>query len=223
MWRTIFVFLLVSTCILNGCNKDPDSTASSTPPPDPVLPDAVKPRPTTQELTERTKLDLKYDPISLMVPPSWELKSLNEGTVVVLEGCTPTDTVGISIPGSHSISAAQEKDLESLAKKDQALHPELMKSDVVRNIPGALIIEELSLDAPVPSTQNVVGTSPQPELVQTMQWVFTVCVPLGKGFTAYELRFTGLTQKVFAADQDFMRGIINSVALTPPSTDPLMK
>jgi hypothetical protein len=172
------------------------------------------------------KLDLKYDPITMMVPPSWELKPLNDaGGMVILEGDTPTDTVSISIPTANRIINApnvpaevQVKQLEAAAKADAAKYPDLIKGDVVRDIPGGRVIEDLSVVGPLPTTQSATD-----DATRTMQWIFTVCVPADNGFTTYELRFHGLTLKNYKADQAFLRSIMNSITLTAPTTDALPK
>jgi len=219
MWRNIGAGFVVTACILTGCNKDSDNSA--VPPPDPVLPQVMKPRPTAEQLNARVKLDLKYDPISLMVPPTWDLKSLDNG-LVVLEGDTPTTRVSISIPPSRPIlgepnvpAAIKVKQLEAEAKADAARYPDLIKGDVVRDIPGARIIEHLTVSGPPPAT------NPADDSTRTLKWIFTVCVPTSNGFTAYELRFTGLTLKTYKADQDFLRTIMNSITLTAPTADAL--
>ena len=225
MWRTICAACALTACVLTGCNKDSDS--STAPPPNPTLPEAVKPHPTADQLKDRVKLDLKYDPISLMVPPTWELKPLEDG-VVVLEGDTPTTTIGISIPPARAIisdrnvpAAIKVRQLEAEAKADAAMYPDLIKGGVARDIPGARVIEQLTLDGPMHTTQPT--TNPAADATQTMQWIFTVCVPSQSGFTAYELRFTGLTLKVYKADQEFLRTIMNSMALNAPAADVLPK
>jgi hypothetical protein len=227
MWRSILTGLVMSACVLTGCDKDSDK--STAPAANPALPDAVKPRTSADKLKERVKLDLKFDPITIMVPPSWELKPLNDaGGMVILEGDTPTDTVGISIPPGHAMvnepnvpAAVQVKQLESAARADAAKYPDLIKGEVVHDIPGARVIEQLTLNGPKPATQAT--TDPSTDATQTLQWIFTVCVPSTNGFTAYELRFTGLTLKAYKADQDFLRTIMNSMTLTAPTTDQLPK
>ncbi len=228
MWRAICAGFVVTACVLNGCNKDSDNSTAPPPPTAPALPDTVKPRPTADQLNDRVKLDLKYDPISLTVPRSWELKSLDEGTVVVLEGDTPTDSVGITIAHARTISDTKMvpatmviQQLETAAKADAAKYPDLIKGDVVRVITGGRVIEHLTLDHPTATTQST--TEPAADATQTMQWIFTVCVPAPGGFTAYDLRFSGITLKNYKADQDFLRGIMNTLTLTAPTTDALPK
>jgi hypothetical protein len=228
MWRAICAGFVVTACVLTGCNKDSDNSTAPPVPNAPALPDTVKPHSSAAELNNRYSLDLKYDPITLTVPRSWELKSMDEGMVVVLEGDTPTDTVSITIAHARPISdtkmvpaSMEVQQLEAAAKAAAAKHPDLIKGDVVRVIPGGRVIEQLTLDHPTATTQST--TEPASDATQTMQWIFTVCVPAPNGFTAYDLRFNGITLKNYKADQDFLRGIMNTLTLTAPTADPLPK
>jgi hypothetical protein len=235
MWRNTCAALIVTAVLLTGCNKESDDTATPAVPDKPALPEGVKPRPTTQELQGRIKLDLKYDPLTMMVPSSWELKSMGDGSMIVVEGYTPHDMVGISLPVVRVISnerlvpaSVKISRLEAEARAEAAKHPELVKGDVVRDITGAHVVEQITVDPPVPATTQETGAptgtgAGTGETVQTMQWIITVCVPSGADFKAYELRFQGLTVKTYVEDHDFLRSIIDSISYNPPAPDSLLK
>jgi hypothetical protein len=217
MWWKISAIVL-SGCLIAGCsNDDSSSSAPPTPPPDNS---AV--HPTTQQLLTgpRSALELKFVPATLQAPVGWEVKSFNEGLVATVQGPTPTDFVSISLPASRVISTDQEKGLELKAKQDLDLHPELLPKLGVREITGGKVIEHLLVDPIQPTTQAAAATEP----IQTMQWTFTICIPTadGKGFTAYDLRFLGMTLNQYKTDQAFLRSIIDSLTYTP-SSDSLAK
>jgi hypothetical protein len=226
MWRTICAGLVIAGSLLVGCNKESEDIPA-TAPAQPVLPDAVAPHPTTEALLNGpwTPTSLQYDPFMLTLPQGWELKTLSEGANVVLEGPTPTDTVGIRLAVQYPLDAIREKRLEADATADAALRPDLVKGDVVRDIPGARVIEQLTVDLPVqvPTTQSIsdthAATRPAMETIQTLHWIFTVCVPADKGYIAYELRFMGLTLSEYKQDQDFLRRIMNSLAYVPHAAE----
>jgi hypothetical protein len=229
MWRkNLCAAFIVTVSLLVGCNKQSDDTAA--PVPDkPALPDGIKPRPTTQELQERVKLDLKYDPLSIMVPGSWEIKSIGDASMIIIEGYTPHDVVSISLPVVRVITdernvpaSVKIKRLEADALAGAAKHPDIIKGNLVRDIPGAHVIEQISVDPPVTAaTQAAAGTGPEVE--QTMTWVVTVCVPSNPDYKAYELRFQGLTLKTYQQDGDFLRSIIDSISYDAPPPDSLIK
>jgi hypothetical protein len=230
MRRNICAAFIVTACLLSGCGKDSDDSTTPTVPDKATLPDGVKPRPTTQELQDRVKLDLKYDPISIMVPSSWELKSMGDGSMIVLEGYTPHDKVSIRLPVVQIITndrlvpaSVKIKSLETQARADAAKHPDLVKGDVVRDIPGAHVIEDITLDAPVVASTQEIAAGTATETVQPMHWVITVCVPSGADYKAYELRFQILNVKMYQQDGDFLRSIINSITYNPPPPDSLLK
>lgn len=221
MWRTFCAGLIVATGLVAGCDKNSDTSSNTSPPSTPAAPDTASSH--AAQLTERIKLVLRYDPLSLMVPPSWQLKTLNDGAVVVIEGDTPTDTVAISLPAartitsdSHIAASIKLKAMEDEARANAAKYPDLIKGDVVRDIPGAHIIENLTVDAPVAATQAA-----NAEPIQSAHWIITVCVPSGRDYMAYELRFMGLTVKTYKADRDFLRSIVDSLSYTPPPPDML--
>ena len=213
MWQKLTVGFLISTGLIVGCDKESESGSSPATQPTPAPLAAV---PTTQQLLTgpRTKLDLKFAPFTLNVPQSWELKTFNDGATVILEGSTPTDTVGISIPVYRTITADQEKALETHAKQDAIEHSDLIKSNPIRDMPGTKVIEQLILDAPTSAT-----TQP----LQTLQWIYTLCIPNGKDFTAYDLRIIGLTTQQYKNDQAFLRSIIDTATYIPSPADPTVK
>jgi hypothetical protein len=217
-WRISAVAVL-SACLVVGCNKGDDTTAGPVTP----TPDTGVVHPTTQQLLTgpRSAKDLRYAPVTLQLPLGWDVVSYNQGSLVTLEGQTPTDVVKISIPVYRSITVDQEMSLESHAKRDFDLHPDLLPKVGVRDITGGKVIEHLIVD-PAPPTTQIATTGPTTEPIQTMQWMFTVCVPTadGKGYSAYDLRFLGMTLKQYKADQAFLRSIIDSLTYAP-SKEPL--
>jgi hypothetical protein len=216
--RVVKVFGPLTVCIfllLAGCDKDSDS-ASTLPPPEPPKPT----RPTTQQLVNgpRIALDLKFVPLVLQTPDSWQVKTYEDGLRVMIEGDSPADTVQISVPAYRDITPEQEANLEAESARDFSQAADLLpKSGVTAKDLGAKtsgkLIELFTINPPaVPDA----GTT-QP--IQTVQWVFTICIPTtdGKHFTAYELRFLGLTLAQYKADQAFLRTIVDSVSYKPMS------
>jgi len=212
-----------SACLLLGCDKNDDSTA---PPPQPPLPraDLNLYRPTTQQLLSgpRKALFLELAPITLQVPTGWTLKTGSDTLPFTVEGATPTDDVVIAVSAGHSITAVQEKKLEAAASDDVRRQPDLMKQPDVRDITGGKLIEQLILDPPAAMEPN--SATPTTEPIQTMQWIFTICIPAddGNSFTTYDLRFLGMTIKQYKADQAFLRSVIDSLRYTP-GTDTMPK
>ena len=213
MWSRISAVAVLSVCLVAGCDKDNSAAGPASP-----TPDTGNVHPTTQQLLTgpRSAKDLKFDPITLQIPLGWDVISYDQGSLVTLEGQTPTDVVKISIPLSRSITIDQEKSLEQHAKQDYDLHPDLLDKAGIRDITGGKVIEHLVVDPIQPASQvpTAVATT---EPIQTLQWMFTLCVPTadGKGFTAYDLRFMGMTLKQYKADQIFLRSVIDSLTYTP--------
>ena len=215
--------LLLSACLLAACDRESETSKHT-------LHRRIRhhrltdilavPRPTTQQLLNapRTPLELKFAPITLQVPPGWEVKSYNQGALVTVEGSTPTDLIGISVPVSRSITADQESALEAQAGRDLKQHPDLLSKLGVRDITGGKVIEHLVVD-PVISTLPAETTA---ATIQTMQWTFSVCIPTssGKEYTVYDLKFLGMTLAQYKADQAFLRPIIESLTYTPTSDLP---
>jgi hypothetical protein len=216
LFLSIALPIAFSVTSLAGCGKDDDN---ATGPEVPSRPDPATAPPTTQQLLsgDRTELDVKFAPITLKVPSHWEVKSYSDGSMVTIEGPTPTDVAGISVPVYHTITNDQEISLENQAKKDLAVHPELLQHVGIRNIPGGKVIERLVVDPVLPVA--VTGTT-QP--LQTVQWTFSVCIPAGDGknFNVYDLRFLGLTLSQYKTDQSFLRTIIDSLNYTPSDLFP---
>ena len=69
-------------------------------------------------------------------PRAGRSKPFNDNDTVILEGPTPTDTVGISIPVYRSITADQEKALEAHALQGAADHPDLLQISHGSPCPG---------------------------------------------------------------------------------------
>jgi hypothetical protein len=221
MWWKTSQCLMLSACLLAACDKESDSSSPApetlTAPTD-IL---AVPHPTTQQLLNapRTALELKFAPVTLQVPPGWEVKSYNEGTLVTVEGSTPTDVIGISVPVSRTITADQEFALEAQAAHDLKQHPDLLHKLGVREITGGKVIEHLIVDPPLPTAQP---GQPATQPIQTMQWTFSVCIPTadGKEYTVYDLKFLGMTLAQYKADQAFLRPIIDSLTYTPSTELP---
>jgi hypothetical protein len=221
VWSRVSRLLLLSACLLTACDKESDSS-SAPPPPEPVAPASdifAGVHPTTQQLLtgQRTALDVKFAPITLQVPPGWEVKSYEQATLVTIEGSTPTDVIGISVPVLRTISVDQEKALEAQAAQDMSRHPDLLHKLGVRQITGGTVIEHLIVD-PIRTATQTIGDTTQP--IQTMQWTFSVCIPAadGKEYTVYDLKFLGMTLSQYKLDEGFLRPIIDSLTYTP-STD----
>jgi hypothetical protein len=217
-WR-ISASLVLSTCVLAGCNKD-DATGPAVPPPSA---DSSTSHPTTQQLLNgpRTALELRLAPVTLQVPPGWEVKPVTDGPLI-LEGPTPTNDVSdLTVTASRTITIDQEAGLESHAQQDFKDHPDLLEKPGVRNFSGGKVIEHLVVD-PILATSEPTAAVSEP--IQTLKWTFTVCIPSadGKEFNAWDLRFLGMTVKQYKTDQAFLRSIIDSLAYAP-ATDTLTK
>jgi hypothetical protein len=223
MWRRISACVLSSVCLLSACDK---SDKDVSPPPtssEPVKVPVLKSHPSTAQLANRTNLEMKFVPLSLMVPEGWGMKSRDVGAapLVTLEGATPDDEVRIRIPSARTIDDAQETLLEANAADMQARHPELFNGQPVRDISGGKVIEQLVLRQLAPATEPIEGM-PKPAValpsttqpVQTVQWTFTVCIPAGKSFTAYDLSL-GMTLDEYKKDSAFLRSILSTLQYDP--------
>ena len=213
MWWKISGTVLAAFWVLGGCDKSDNSSAPTTITAVPAPP--LKPRPSTQQLESgpRMNLNLKFDPLSLMVPMGWEVKSYNlgDGPQIVLEGPTVSDETRFRLPAARSITADQELLLEVKANESLTKHPELLGTSVVRDIGGAKVIEQLVIDQLQPTAEDLHSGNPaasQP--IESALWTFTVCVPSGKSFTAYDLT-VGLTLKQYKADNKFVRSIMDTL------------
>jgi hypothetical protein len=207
---------------MSACDKSSDN--SSTPPPttSPVKVPIELKHPTTQQLENTATwkvIDLKVVPLSLSVPQSWDKKTLDINAdlpQVFLEGPTPSDEIRIRIPASRIITAEQETLLEADANKQLQKNPDLFAGSVVRDITGGKVIEQLTVsEVPAPSPDELKDmkyASTQP--VQLVRWTFTVCVPSGKGFNAYDLT-AGLPMSQFKADSAFLRSIFAGLKFEP--------
>jgi hypothetical protein len=224
MWRKISACVLSSVCFLSACDKS-DNSSTATPAKPVQVPKDVA-RLTSAQLTSRTSLELKYVPLSLMVPDGWGINSLEvgaEGPRVFLHGPTPTDLddVRVRVPTARTITDAQETLLEATATDTLAKHPELLGSSVVRDITGGKIIEQLVLRVLPPATEPIEGM-PAPAVklasttqpTQTVQWTFTVVVPAGADFTAYALS-VGMPLDTYKADNAFLRSILETLKYNP--------
>jgi hypothetical protein len=220
MWWKIS--LAITIAFLAGCSKDDDNATGPEVQSQPSS--TAADHPTTQQLLTgpRTTLEVKFAPITLQVPPGWEVKSYSDGTLVTIEGQTPSDVVGISVPVYHAITNDQEKSLENRAKQDFADHPDLLQQVGIRDLSGGKLIERLIVDPPLAPTQAAATGLPTTEPVQTLQWTFSLCVPAsdGKSFNVYDLRFLGMTLKQYKTDQKFLRSVIDTLAYVPSDLFP---
>ena len=221
MFWKISAYVLLSTALISGCGKDDDhGIPVANPPTTQLTVNPVLMRHTPEELKNgpRTALNVIFAPITLQVPPGWEVKTYGD-SVHTIEGQTPDDVVGISIPISQQISSKDEANMEAEAGKDFLAHPDLLQGAGVKDIAGGKLIERFTIENPTTQLAGAATTEP----VQTVRWTFTICVPSsdGKEFTAYELRYLGLTLKQFNADHEFLRGIMNTLTYIPAPTGTL--
>jgi hypothetical protein len=225
MWRKISGCVLCSACFLSACDKSDNAVPPSAG--GPVTAVAIpkeQPRPTTQQLNTRAELDLKFAPFTLMVPDGlWKVKTVDPGAgepQQFLEGPTPSDPeLMIHIPTLRSMTPDQEARLELHATEAMKQHGDLLGPAVIRSIPGAKVIEQISVSETMPAidpTRPATPAATQPS--KTVYWVFTVCVPAGKFFNAYDLSM-GMTLKQFNADRGFVRSIMDTLKCTAPPAE----
>ena len=73
MLQKLTVGLILSTGLMIGCDKDAGTPAATQPI---VAPMAAVPSAQQLLVAPRTKLELKYAPFTLEVPPGWEIKTI---------------------------------------------------------------------------------------------------------------------------------------------------
>jgi hypothetical protein len=234
-WIGLVVMALVMAGGVGGCDEKPDRPPAMTQPTTPAreVRSAEPNAPTTRQLLSapRQRVVLTPLPLSVSVPPGWEVKQVPNTSVVFLQGPTPDgEEVHIQLArketrwsdgGPTAISMDERVSLLAAgARKEQKDHPQTVKRVAVRNLGDAKVFEKQSISASTALTS--VDDKGQPVVLPPQyRWTITVFVPGEKEFRSYELNFLNLSVAEYQASHEFLQGILDTLQLeTGPATQP---
>jgi hypothetical protein len=172
--------------------------------------------PTTQELLSgpRTLTPLGPLPMTMRVPVSWKVEVA--GPASHLRGRTPSgDEVTIQLNSRAPIKRAEFESFIKSEKKAQSERPQsILKADV-RPFGDAQLYEYQRVGEPrewpvYEGTGGQIRTRTTTE--QPFDWKIIVFDPQGDAFQRHELNFIGLTRSQYDKDQNFLRGILDTLS-----------
>ena len=220
-WRWACSLALVMGSMAGGCDDDQPLPAGHS---QRIEEDAAPSRPTTQELltAPRKTIRLARLPLTAVVPKSWSVQELE--SAMLLHGPAPHADIQITLSIKPNLTATtggtpDVKErlamIRTGAEKEWAENRDTIKVNEMRDAMGGVqILERQSLASPMdnidPNTGNITGSSPR------YRWTITYYAPEGSElYRVYELNFIGLTEKQFQNDREFLRQIVDSVAVDP--------
>lgn len=212
MIHRLLVTSLVSLAV-TGCDEQveplqptPNDTAANA-----VAP--MPPTPTTQELVEgpRTQLRLTPLPLNATVPAGWTVvKHRGTGSmadVSIVEGYSPAGKVLISLSARPALSSGELKKLiDRVGVAKQPGNP----AATVRDVGGMKVIETIKTNTA--TTDATSKSADDPDLVT---WRVVFYPPEGPAYGCYEISFLDLNGVHFTADEAFLRVIVDSISADP--------
>jgi len=203
-----FVAGLLSLTAL-ACDQQP-------PPAEPPVVEPVKKLepafPSTQELLDakREPLQLGFLPLTLDVPKSW---SIEEGaSVTFLQGPAIDSIVQIQLSARSRVTRQQLESLEKGASDEQKSNPQQLRLVDARDMGSLRVLERQLAFGPttIPSDDGTLITT------EPLRWSFSVFVPAGETFDAYELIFIGITESTYKKNSEFLRSILDTLKYRTP-------
>lgn len=215
--RTLVGMLAVAALLIVGCDgsSTPDpvqqaaTEARSSPPP--------SDRPTTQQLLQgpRKRLALTPIPFSAAVPPSWKIESLGGGTIVMLDGPTPSGEAQVQLSTHPPAKKEEFERIQRGAAKEKAERPKTVIKADFRQIGNIEVLERQVIGTPGPMTIMDAEGHEHTETATSFTWTLTFFIPQGDGFARSELSFIGLTKEQLESDKPLLTEIVDSLQYDP--------
>jgi len=181
-------------------------------------------KPTTQELLAgpRGVISLGPLPLTVRAPKDWKVETVGDGSVVLLQGPTPSGEAQLSLSRRPSAKPEQVEGVINGAKKEMATTQSAVKMAEARPLgsSGARVFERQSIGRTMPAMPLDAEGKIMSKPSAAMSWTITVFVPQGEEVEAYELNFLGLTVEQYETDKELLRQIIDSLALAGTPAPP---
>ncbi len=202
---TLSALMLSALILFTGCDKRPQSDATSAPDPSAGA-SAVAP---AQQVSTapQTDVPLKIMPLSLTLPANWKLDPPLNPTF--LEGPMPGGDLEISLTLMDSMSDRNRQLFVDGALEESQKHSNRIHVQQLATKSGLATLERVTyLTSPGDPAIQPGTTVPS----QQLSWNIIVFVPYHPKFLPCSFDLLGLTQKQFDDDQPAIRAIIDSAA-----------
>jgi hypothetical protein len=195
---------------------------------------ASRPAPTTQELLTGPKKHLRLVgmPLALDVPPSWDLKSLADGALILVSGPATSAEISIQLTAQagQAVSVARLADIVARAKQEANAKPHPINRVELRDLGPAKVLEERmisnelvngKLPPEVWGEQEIKNENdPATPVIRVkailnphiVKWRLTVYLPTSKDqVTPRSLNFMGLKLSEYEQDKQFLEQLMKTL------------